>query len=151
MRGSADREQSVEIVLAATAQAPAEARAAFAKLGDQLARPVFRDGLLLVSEVVTNSVRHAANGPDSRIHLRARADRGMLRVDVWDWGPGFAAEALVRRRPDDEGGFGFVLVRRLATRWSVERDRATRVWFEIDPPYGRTRRTRNAMSSRSAP
>jgi anti-sigma regulatory factor (Ser/Thr protein kinase) len=41
---------------------------------------------LLLSELVTNSMRHAGLGPDDRIRVRAEAGLGRLRVDVFDGG-----------------------------------------------------------------
>ena len=83
---------------------------------------------LLVSEVVTNAVRHG--GADAPLEVRARWD-GDVRVEVVDHGNGFlpAPRAGERHEP---GGFGLFLVGRLADRWGVEATDATRVWFVIE-------------------
>ena len=78
------------------------------------------DAILLTSELVTNTVS---------------VDPRILRITVRDRGPGFDPEAMVPR--SDEGGWGLDLLRRLSSRWSVDRDSAgTDVWFEIDLPDG---------------
>jgi uncharacterized protein YjbJ (UPF0337 family) len=85
---------------------------------------------LLVSEVVSNSVRHAGLDPDDRIEVQMQGSPSMLRVDVIDPGSGFEPAT---RRPGLHGGWGVWLLDRLATRWGVERNGHTRVWFEIRP------------------
>ena len=85
---------------------------------------------LLVSEVVSNSVRHA--GQASPIRVAATLRPGFARVEVLDEGSGFDPD--IRH---DSDGFGLRLVDKLSTRWGVERGRGTLVWFEVDR---RTRR-----------
>lgn len=93
--------------------------------------PVVDNAALLVSEVVSNSVRHAGLGAADAIEVRVRGSRAMLHVDVIDPGPGF--EPQVRPREDD-GGWGLWLLDQLATRWGVEQGDTTRVWFDLAPP-----------------
>jgi two-component sensor histidine kinase len=83
---------------------------------------------LLVSELVTNSVRHANLRPADRIVLAARLTRDFARVEVRDGGPGFDPE--VRHSAD---GFGLRMLDMLSVRWGVDcDDNGTRVWFEVD-------------------
>src|SRR5215208_1883056 len=106
--------------------AAAAARRALGGLGDVA---------LLVSELVTNSVRHGGAGEDHRLELAALREGERLRVEVTDWGPGFDRDARPRRPTDEVGGWGLVLVERLADRWGVEHDGdATVVWFEVSMP-----------------
>jgi anti-sigma regulatory factor (Ser/Thr protein kinase) len=53
-------------------------------------------------------------------------------VEVTDRGKGFDPELVPPPRRSGIGGWGLYLVDRLADRWGVDGDRATRVWFEID-------------------
>ncbi len=92
--------------------------------------PLVDDAALLVSEVVSNSVRHAGLGAADAIEVRVRGSRAMLHVDVIDPGPGF--EPQVHPRQDD-GGWGLWILDQLATRWGVERGGRTRVWFDLAP------------------
>ena len=84
---------------------------------------------LLVSELVTNSVRHVA-GSEKPVKLAVRIAGGKIRVEVHDGGAGFAPGRPEPRGAD--GGFGLFLVERMASRWGVETRDGTRVWFELD-------------------
>jgi len=81
---------------------------------------------LLVSELVTNVIRHT---PAGRGTLRVRCNGEVLRVEVEDHGPGVPI-APAKPNREQGGGFGLFLVDRLSDRWGV-RDR-TCVWFEMD-------------------
>ena len=86
---------------------------------------------LLVSELVTNAVRHGASDVHESILLRAEWDDDAVRVEVCDEGPGFEA------KPDERGmlepgGNGLLLIDSLASRWGVERGQPTCVWFETE-------------------
>jgi anti-sigma regulatory factor (Ser/Thr protein kinase) len=93
---------------------------------------------LLVSELVTNSVRHAA-ASSTPVGLALRIADGTVRVEVHDGGSGFEPGTPQPRSAEaGYGGYGLFLVERMASRWGVETDDGTRVWFELDlPPAGR--------------
>ena len=110
------------------ARAPSRARRSLASFRSTVPEPLVERAELLVSEVVTNAVRHADLDPDDRIEVHVHGSPSTLRVDVIDPGPGFDP---VGRRPRLSGGWGMWLLDRLATRWGVERDGNTRVWFEV--------------------
>jgi len=117
--------------------APA-ARRALGALRAPLGPDLFDDVSLLVSELVTNSVRHGEVGPDGQIELNVDVGDDRVRVEVDDRGLGFDARTAPRMDSDRGGGFGLYLVDHLADRWQTERhDGATRVWFELS----RSRRT----------
>jgi anti-sigma regulatory factor (Ser/Thr protein kinase) len=88
---------------------------------------------LLVSELVTNAVRHV-NRTTQPIELAVRIDDGAIRVEVGDGGAGFKPGKPRPRGAD--GGFGLFLVERIATRWGVDTRDGTRVWFELDLGHG---------------
>jgi anti-sigma regulatory factor (Ser/Thr protein kinase) len=89
------------------------------------------DVLLLLTELVTNAVRHADDGPGRTVGVEVRRGPGAVKVSVSDAGPGFVAEATASG-PDGTGGWGLVLVDRIADRWAVTPiATGTRVWFEI--------------------
>jgi anti-sigma regulatory factor (Ser/Thr protein kinase) len=90
------------------------------------------DLLLLLTEVVTNSVRHsgASDGDPIEIELRERADA--VYVVVTDPGDGFARPRRLEPDHSTTGGLGLVLVDRLAREWGTERTkRGWAVWFEL--------------------
>lgn len=93
---------------------------------------------LLVSEVVTNAIRHAGMDDGQRIVLAARLADDWARIEVRDQGPGF--DPAVRH---DASGFGLRMLDMLASRWGVDREeKATRVWFEVDRRRRRFQRSR---------
>jgi anti-sigma regulatory factor (Ser/Thr protein kinase) len=83
---------------------------------------------LLVTELVSNSVKHARS---ETVVLRVLVARSAVLTEVTDMGPGFdPAEA--REAGTDESGWGLFLVERLADRWGVHQNQdATKVWFEL--------------------
>jgi anti-sigma regulatory factor (Ser/Thr protein kinase) len=85
---------------------------------------------LIVSELVTNALRHGDDG--ERIDLAVTPKPEFLCVQVTDDGPGLAPRPRALEG-DGEGGFGLFFVEQLARRWGVTREnRRTRVWFELD-------------------
>lgn len=93
-----------------------------------------RTAALLVSELVTNAVRHAG-GRDVVVEVRELPDARRVWVGVTDT----AAALPVLRTPDvtAENGRGIQLVSTLADRWGAGRRRASTektVWFELDYP-----------------
>ena len=108
--------------------APGEARRAIERLADRIAPDVVPDLKLLVSELITNSVKYGGNG-EVTLRVDAASPR-KLRVEVIDQGAGFVPVA--RNRPATEvGGWGLHLVQTLSDRWGVY-EGSTHVWFEID-------------------
>jgi anti-sigma regulatory factor (Ser/Thr protein kinase) len=82
---------------------------------------------LLVSEVVTNAVRHGSTTQPVELNAHWNSE---VRIEVSDHGRGFTPHP--RSGPLDEpGGFGLYLVGRLADRWGVETTDGTTVWFVL--------------------
>jgi anti-sigma regulatory factor (Ser/Thr protein kinase) len=109
-------------------EAAAEARRAIGKLRADLDPPLMETLRLLVTELVTNSVRHTA--ADS-MTLRIAVGRAAVLTEVADTGPGFDPEC-VEQAGDDNTGWGLFLVERLASSWGVKHDGPSkRVWFEL--------------------
>ncbi len=105
------------------------ARKALDGLSDLLERPVWEDLRLLVTELVTNGVRHGSSrGP---VTMSVAVDDGRVRVEVSDHGRGFTPPQAPMPRDDGTGGWGLQLVDRVATRWGVKIADNTCVWFEL--------------------
>lgn len=119
-----------DVSLPPDARAPAAARHALEGIRTRLDRRAFDETVLLVSELVTNSVLHARLSDEEVIDLRVRVDPERIRVDVTDAGPGFDP-ALAAPARDLESGWGLTLLDRMAARWGVRRNHGTTVWFEI--------------------
>ncbi|MEU6574418.1 ATP-binding protein [Streptomyces sp. NPDC046805] len=87
---------------------------------------------LLVSELVTNSLRHATGPIGVRLVRPAEQDDG-LRVEVSDPLPDPPRERAAR--PDDESGRGLQLVASTSRRWGTRPgDTGKTVWFELAVP-----------------
>jgi anti-sigma regulatory factor (Ser/Thr protein kinase) len=91
------------------------------------------DARLLISELVANSVRHASLPPDQPIEIKLGLEGRRLRVEVVDQGSGFVPRPRTEDSPSGSG-WGLFLVDRVATAWGTRTDRATHVWFELEPP-----------------
>ena len=120
-----------ELELPCVPDSVGRARDAVARLEPEMSARRMGDLRLLVSEVVTNAVRHAGLGPQERIVVRFDKSSARLRVEVTDRGGGFEPGP---REPDlmRAGGWGLYLVERLAQRWGVDNAAGTVVWFELD-------------------
>jgi anti-sigma regulatory factor (Ser/Thr protein kinase) len=97
---------------------------------------------LLVSELVTNAIRHAGLRPGDPIDVQATRHAGRVRLAVHDGGVGFEAPAVDGRDPLAPGGKGLTIVAALSDCWGVDRsgDGCT-VWCEVaadDGPAGAT-------------
>ena len=118
------------------------ARSTLEVLADHVDGGFLQDARLLVTELVTNSVRHAGVGSESAVGLALRLTPDCLRVAVSDPGQGFRPE-VVEPSVEQEGGRGLFIVDRLADRWGVgdsplrppgregAAEKATVVWFEL--------------------
>ena len=113
-------------------RAASKARHAVETLAGRLDDALLHDLRLLVTELVTNSIRHAGIGPDREVRLRIRLSRRHLRVEVHDPGPGFRARRSPQPAEDKASGWGLFFVDRMADRWGVDDRRGTLVWFEMD-------------------
>jgi anti-sigma regulatory factor (Ser/Thr protein kinase) len=125
--------EQVEARLPLDALAPGGARILAAQyLRDRVEAPVLDSVLLLLSELVTNSVRHS-NAPSAEgVMVRLQLTRAMLRLEVEDSGH----DGVIAIRPPDQqtgGGFGLNIVQTLSDCWGIERSahRGTRVWAQL--------------------
>ena len=93
------------------------------------------DAELVVTELVTNSLRHAGLGSSDVLRVRVTDDGEVLHLEVEDEGH---AGAPRRRVPDAiNGGIGLNLVDALSLHWGVQRDVHTTVWADLPLAPGR--------------
>ncbi|MEA2475679.1 MAG: hypothetical protein QOE06_3594 [Thermoleophilaceae bacterium] len=136
--------RELEFELTGGPYAVTAARLALSELDELVDESLAFDVRLLVSELVTNSVRHAQVGPEESIHLRVSVSDASVRVEVQDSGPGFEPPT-----PDQtaelarESGWGLFFVTQLADRWGADRDHGS-VWFEIERDRDEQDRSRTA-------
>jgi anti-sigma regulatory factor (Ser/Thr protein kinase) len=111
-------------------RAPSRARSAIDSLTGQVNDSIVPDAKLLVSELITNSVKYGHGGP---VTLEVTSeDPNSMRVEVIDQGVGFVP--IARDKPKTEvGGWGLHLVESLSERWGVH-EGSTHVWFELSRP-----------------
>jgi len=134
MTGAAERPErgsvrdTIDLRITGGPEAPSKARRALGKLRGDIDPPLMETMRLLVTELVSNSVRHAKA---EAVSLRVLVGRQAVLVEVTDHGPGF--QHRPRRRSDArDSGWGLFLVERLAHRWGVGKDGpSARVWFEL--------------------
>jgi anti-sigma regulatory factor (Ser/Thr protein kinase) len=108
--------------------APALARAALATTAIGIPADDFENAALLISELVTNSVKH---GDSEWVEVAITLGSEVLRIEVSD----HDKRSIRPRAPDVSGGWGLALVAELATRWGVERQRAGKtIWVDFDLP-----------------
>ena len=130
-RGGASDPAELELVLDRTVRAPALARYAVTERCEQLGvdGSLEQSLILLVSEVVSNAVRHSPAAPDEPVGLDATFGQRAIRVTVTDGGDGFTP------RPRDPAsardGYGLYLLEKVAESWGVESCGDTKVWFEL--------------------
>jgi len=145
-------ERRIDIRLPGEARAVPIARRAIDELEPEFEHALFATVRLLVSELVTNSIRHARTSARTSIVLQVTLLSDRLRVEVDDHGHGFEPRP---RAPDRESasGWGLYLVDQLSDRWGVSGTSGTSVWFEIDRAPSETDRSSpgRSRSARPAP
>jgi anti-sigma regulatory factor (Ser/Thr protein kinase) len=120
-----------EVAVPTGSRAPGAARHVVAHcLARLVASRIVSETQLLVSELVTNSVRHGDLDERDTVFVRIYLAAENLRVEIEN--PG-AAGVVALNRPDLQAGrgFGLQLLELVATRWGVSRGQSTTVWFEM--------------------
>jgi anti-sigma regulatory factor (Ser/Thr protein kinase) len=105
------------------------ARKALDGLSELVERPVWEDLRLLVTELVTNGVRHSSERGPVGVLVSVGGER--VRVEVTDAGRGFSPSQAPMPHADGSGGWGLQLVDRVAASWGVRVNGCTCVWFEL--------------------
>jgi transcriptional regulator with XRE-family HTH domain/anti-sigma regulatory factor (Ser/Thr protein kinase) len=109
--------------------APGHAREAMSAVGVGLPAEALENARLLMSELVTNSVRHGPTTEGSTVGIFIGVGRDRLRVEVTDG----STTGARPRTPSEDGGYGLALVAELASRWGAGREGVGNMtWFELD-------------------
>jgi anti-sigma regulatory factor (Ser/Thr protein kinase) len=138
--------KQLEFELTGGPYAVTAARLALSDLDELVDEGLAFDIRLLVSELVTNSVRHAQIGPEGSITLRVAVGDENVRVEVVDEGPGFEApkqEPTTEDAREAGSGWGLFFVDQLADSWATDPS-SGRVWFEIQRDRGEADRGQTA-------
>ncbi len=89
------------------------------------------DVALVISELLSNALRHAAPLPGSEIRVAWRIDEESVQVSVSDGG-GMTVPELGEPTPGATGGRGLRIVEKLSRRWGTSTgDDGTTVWAEV--------------------
>jgi anti-sigma regulatory factor (Ser/Thr protein kinase) len=120
----------LRLTVAGGPRAPERVRSWLGSAALWLPQELERNLMLLTCELVNNSVLHGQAGEEDVIEIEVARTAGGVRAQVSDSGPGFAPCGR-ERGIDEPGGWGLVLVDRMAARWGVERHEGTSVWFEL--------------------
>jgi anti-sigma regulatory factor (Ser/Thr protein kinase) len=109
-------------------EGPAQARRIIAEeLSERVPATVLDDVKLMVSELVTNGIVHAADVEGDAPVMLDLTLNGSIRCGVLDHGDGFASRA----RQSGAGGWGLKVVEQLSDRWGMQSStQRTEVWFE---------------------
>ena len=122
------RERGFRIRIGGDELAPRQARRQVDGLRAEVDRSVLDTTQLLVTELVTNSVRHA--GADA-LELAVSVDSTTVRVEVANPGAPFTPRPREEAGEPDPG-WGLFLVDELSDAWGVNGEAGRqRVWFEI--------------------
>jgi anti-sigma regulatory factor (Ser/Thr protein kinase) len=110
-------------------RAAGKARAELSRLRSDLDAPLLERVRLLVTELITNAVRHAEVDTVDLVVLVAR-DR--IRIEIANPGGTFETKSP-EAGEESESGWGLFLVDRLSDAWGVidEKTGYQRVWFEV--------------------
>jgi len=139
----------VQVELAAAPGAVRQARAVVDRVAAGMPGDVGFRARVAVSELVANSVEHAAGTASDRVGLSVFRPGPVIRVEVRDRGGRFdgAPRAVPGRATS---GRGLRLVDALVDRWGVEHEDGNLVWFEIDEPSGGEHDLRSTLSAEAA-
>ena len=132
---SAEGVWRLELSVPADLSALADVRRSFDAFG--LPPGVREEAQLLVTELVSNSIRHAGLRAGERIRIWAGLSARRLKVIVRDRDDGQPSQPVgiagsIRPAPGAESGWGLFIVNQLATRWGAIHDGGAGYWFELD-------------------
>ena len=122
--------QHVRLSLKSTLDAPGRARLqTTVLLGSRLSSAEMVDVMLMLSELVTNAVRHPTTTAAATVKVDVALADDCLRIEVADGGDGFDMHAQV---PSSTGGMGLIIVDAASSRWGISDGVPHFVWFELD-------------------
>jgi anti-sigma regulatory factor (Ser/Thr protein kinase) len=93
----------------------------------------------MVSELVSNAVRHAPAERNGTFGLRLETDEGVVRAVVMDGGSEFRFDRATLDNSRNDYHFGLLIVDSLADRWGLSLNGKKAIWFEIDRQIANSR------------
>jgi anti-sigma regulatory factor (Ser/Thr protein kinase) len=93
------------------------------------------DAAIVVSELLSNAIRHAAPLPDAQVRVTWTLDHDAVRIAVSDAGDGPLPQ-VTEPAPGAPGGRGLGIVESLSDHWGVQREEGvTTVWAQLAAPH----------------
>ena len=117
----------IEDRLPAEPKAPAQARNLVREL--ELDDETRQNVELIVSELVSNSVKHTGDGAQRMVRLKLECLPEGVQGEVCDDGGGFDWEPHDPQL-SEPGGLGLMVVDHLAENWGIKQNSVSCVWFE---------------------
>ncbi len=117
------------LALPSNATAPGRARAALLDIPELDA--IRDDASLVVSELVTNAVRHSGATDEDWITVSVFVDDDRVTIQVQDPARSELMPQLRNLRSQEVGGRGLRLVNLIARRWDTERRNGRIVWADL--------------------
>lgn len=110
------------------------ARGMLRNLSVPLSASDFSAACLVLTELVTNVIRHGCTSEDEEMGVDIWRSEGSLKLHVSQPGPLYDPDLIPRRKPGEAGGWGLLLLDRLSSGWGVDAD-SSGAWAElvVDP------------------
>jgi two-component sensor histidine kinase len=85
---------------------------------------------LVLTELVTNAIRHGCNDQSDDLHVDLYRSDGLVRISVTQTGGLYDPDEIRLREPGNTRGWGLLILDRLCSGWGVDSD-AHGVWAEM--------------------
>lgn len=110
------------------------ARGMLRQLSVPLSGNDFSAACLVLTELVTNVIRHGCSSEDDEMEVDIYRSEGSLEMHVTQPGPLYDPDLIPRRKAGEGGGWGLLLLDRLCSGWGVDAG-ASQAWAEltVDP------------------
>jgi len=85
---------------------------------------------LVLTELITNAVRHGCPDSEAGVGVAILRAPGYLRFEISQSGPVLEPQQIRQRQAGVERGYGILILDRLCRAWGVD-DGARMVWAEV--------------------
>lgn len=100
------------------------------QLSDPLSRADAATVALVLTELVTNAIRHGCTDPDARVGVVVSRAPGRVRLEVTQSGSLYDPAMVRRRLPGVDRGWGILILDRMSRSWGLD-PQAGMVWADI--------------------
>jgi len=100
------------------------------RLSVPLSRTDAETASLVLTELITNAIRHGCADSGAGVGVAILHAPGYLRFEVSQSGPVLEPQQIRQRRPGVERGYGILILDRLCRAWGVDNG-ARMVWAEV--------------------